>query len=217
MYSTDAAECYSGNLGFVHQVTRKCYGRLQGMGASLDYDDVLGEVEEAFVAAHAKFDPSQGFAFLTYFGRAAFNKVGRIADVVHEERVKHGVRSFEELSGDEDLAAIERIPCDGKTPEEFLEQRQDAAATIDKITNDLSPLARVIVEWIVSPPPALLEEIAKHEAYANHSRSLGVPHRNGAGVNIAFISKFLLLVSPELRRKEVAAAAREVRNIIDSL
>jgi hypothetical protein len=187
------------------------------MGASLDYDDVFGDVREAFLAAHAKFDPEQGFEFCTYFGRAAFNKIGRVAAIVQEERIENGVRSFEELTTDEDMAAVERIASDAKTPEQFLEQRQEAAAAIGKLTDGLSPIARLIVEWVVSPPPALLAEIAKHEAYANHSRSLGVACRNGAGVNISFICKFLRLVSPELSHKDIAAAGREVRHIIDTL
>lgn len=217
MYSIDVSECYAGNLGFVHKVTRQCYGRLQGMGASLDYDDVLGDVREAFLAAHAKFDPEQGFEFCTYFGRAAYNKIGRVAEVVEEERIKNGVRSFEELTSDDDLDAIERIASDAKTPDEFLQQRQEAAVAIDKITDGLSPLARVIVEWVVNPPKPMLAEIEKQEAYAAYSRSMGVPCRNSAGVNIGFICKFLRLAMPDVSQKDIAAAGREVRQIIDTL
>lgn len=215
MYSTDVSECYAGNLGFVHTIARKCYGRLQGMGAAKDYDDVFGDVRIAFLEAHQKFDPTKGFEFNTYFARSAYNRLNRVADSVEEERITNGVRSFEELSGDDDLAAVERIASEAMTPDEWLEQRE-AAEAMEQVIQGMSPMAALIVEWIAQPPAALLEEIVKHQAHAEYGRSLGQNARSFAGVNVHFICKFLRLTMPE-RTKEIAAAGREVRELIESL
>lgn len=215
MYSADVSECYAGNLGFVHTIARKCYGRLQRMGAALDYDDVFGDVRIAFLEAHQKFDPAKGFEFNTYFARSAYNRLNRVAETVEEERITNGVRSFEELTTDDDMHAIERIACEAVTPEEWSEQRE-AAEAMEQVVAGLSPIAGLIVEWIVRPPKLLLEEIAKHQAHAKHIRDLGQHTASHAGVNVSFIGKVLQLAMPD-RRKEVATAMKEVRNLMESL
>jgi RNA polymerase sigma factor (sigma-70 family) len=215
MYSADVSECYAGNLGFVHTIARKCYGRLQGMGAALDYDDVFGDVRIAFLEAHQKFDPTKGFEFNTYFARSAYNKLNRVAGDVEEERITNGVRSFEELTTDDDMHAVERIACQAITPEQWMEQRE-AADAMERVVERLSPIAGLIVEWIAQPPKALLEEIAKHQAHAEYARSVGENMRSFAGVNVSFICKFLRMTMPE-RAKEITAAGREVRELIDTL
>jgi RNA polymerase sigma factor (sigma-70 family) len=185
------------------------------MGAALDYDDVFGDVRIAFVEAHQKFDPTKGFEFNTYFARAAYNKLNRVAEDVEEERITNGVRSFEELTTDEDMHAIERIPCEAMTPDEWLERRE-ASEAMERVVEGLSPIAAVIVEWIAQPPKLLLEEVAKHQAHAEYARSVGQDMRSFAGVNVSFICKFLRLTMPE-RAKEITAAGKEVRKLIESL
>jgi hypothetical protein len=215
MYSADIVECYQGNLGFVHQIARKCYGRLLDLEASTQYDDVFADVREAFLLAHAKFDPSKGFAFTTYFGTAAYNRINRKAESSEEER-ENGVFSIEGMGDDESSNLLETVPSDAMTPEEILD-RQQCALQIEKAVQGMSPLAALIVEWIVSPPAALLEEIRKNQAHCDYSRSIGIRTRCAAGVNIGFICKFIRLVKKDVGTRDMAAAAQEVRRIIDTL
>lgn len=215
MYSADVVECYQGNLGLVHQIARKCYGRLQQLEASTQFDDVFADTREAFLLAHRKFDPALGFAFSTYFTRAAYNRINKIAEVDKESR-ENGVFSFEDLSGDENLNATERIASDAMTPEEMLE-RQENAQQVAAVVKSMSPVAALIVEWLVSPPAALLEEIQKHQAHCDYSRSIGIGTRCAAGLNIGFICKFMRVVLTDVSQNEIARAGREVRRVIDTL
>ncbi|MFT4064381.1 sigma factor [Paraburkholderia sp.] len=215
MYSADIVECYQGNLGFAHTVARKCYGRLLEIGASVEYDDVFADVREAFLDAHRSFDPSRGFAFNTYFGRCAYNRINKSAKALEEERITNGVRSFEEMSG-EDFDVSERIASEAMTPEEVLERRQQAEQ-VQTVVAGLSPIAALIVQWLVSPPEALMKEAAAQQAHCDYSRSIGIHTRCMAGVNIGFICKFIRLVMADVSHSEIARAAREVRRVIDTL
>lgn len=215
MYSADIVECYQGNLGFVHQIARRCYGRLLEIEASTQYDDVFADVREAFLLAHAKFDPDMGYAFTTYFGTAAYNRINRGAKSSEEER-ENGVMSLDGLGADEGSSILETIASDAMTPEEILD-RQQCAVQMERVVQGMSPLAALIVEWIVSPPAALLEEIRKNQAHCDYSRSIGVRARCSAGVNIGFICRFIRLLKKDVSHRDMAAAAQEVRRVIDTL
>ncbi|WKZ86248.1 hypothetical protein N5B55_04680 [Ralstonia pickettii] len=218
MYSTDVLECYQGNLGLVHKVARNCYRRLQAIGAAMDFEDVVGEVRQSLVVAHASFDPNQGFEFCTYFGRAAYNHMNRIAERVELERIENATYSIEEINagrGENATPVEETISSDAMTPDEVLEAKQRQARAV-RMTERLSPVAQLIVEWLVNPPPELLAEIARHRAHAEVARGMGLSRRSHAGLTLDFVSK-MIGTATGLPAKTIMNARREVQDVIDSL
>lgn len=96
--------------------------------------------------------------------------------------------------GELDFVSFEStLMSDSLSPEEQLELREQAAY----VMLDLSPLARLIIEWLTDPPEELLVELRAQAAHAEVCRSVGVRSRKGAtdGVTIESISKFLKLVN----------------------
>lgn len=104
--------------------------------------------------------------------------------------------SFTDLgSHDEEGAAPfeQSLASDAMTPEEAFEIKQAWA----HVSASLSPLAQLVVEWLKNPPPALMEELRKQEAHADHRVELGMRSKAALrdGVSIASVSRFLQLVS----------------------
>lgn len=113
-------------------------------------------------------------------------------------------------SGDEEGSIFESgIEGSAMTPEEILDFKQ----TFEQAKGKLSPLARLVMDWLIDPPAEMVRELACQDAYAEECVAQGV--RSGTrrdGVTIASIGKFLCLTG-EVTKGQVMLAEAELRQV----
>lgn len=221
---------YADNIGLIHAVARKGYGRLMGIGASIDYEDLVQELSETFIKAYDKFDEGAGAKFSTYFTFAAYNEINKIAERFERERngsvvvsvekkvgeygydvrrryLHGGTMSIEEMgAGLEDETGIEDIiPADTPTPEDIVGATSLAAAIMSK----LSPLAASIAGMAIDPPELIEREFIATQAYAEHARGNGEGRRCRSTLNITFVAS-VLEKTAGIPAGTIRAAKREI-------
>lgn len=163
---------YSENIGLIHSVARKGYGRLQAIGASVDYDDVFQDMTLVFIKSAELWD-SEKSKLSTYFTHAAYNELNRIAKRYEIERLELQIKSSEDLSQDEDFDIFEMVADNRITPDGEME----LSMLVDSIVSQISPLAFLIVSWVVLPPKDVLREMQAKKAHAEYCRGIGLSRR----------------------------------------
>lgn len=207
---TSASEYYQANIGLVHTVARKGHARLLAAGVGLDYDDVFQELSIVFLKAYEKFDAERGFKFSTYFWMSAYNKLNSWAQDMIDERLRHGVVSIQEMSANsgEEFDLEEVLMADPNTPESHYRVTQ----FLEHIARSLSPLAALILNWVVAPPPEMLSEIRKAEAYAVYGRQRGFNSRCMANVSPRYVANFICMIS-DVSQGETERALKEIERL----
>lgn len=240
----DLGRFYADNVGLIHVVARKGYGRLQGIGASVDYDDLFQDLSETFIKSFDGFDDDAG-KFSTYFITAARNKVNQIAEGYELDRM--GVKTTRYKSSEidtdtgkskwktrkekihagaisvEEMAAHRNEDDDGASVIESIdsgmaspEQIVEAQQELDYMLGRLSPLAATMVELTINPPAFIEHELVANEAHAEFARSNGIPRRNTASISVGFIAD-VLEKTTDLPTQTIRAAKREILEIAKDL
>lgn len=210
----DLDRFYADNVRLIHTVARKGYGRLQQIGASTDYDDLFQELTEVFIKSFDLFDESCGYQFSSYFVRAAYNKINRIAEGFEVERIDLGIRSIEELSDntEDGLDLEERIAGNAPTPDEIYEANETANA----LFSQLSPVAAMVVGMAIDPPCFIETEFEAAVAHAEYARSQGVERRARGSINTSFICN-VLEKTTNLTRSDLSKARREIAALAERI
>lgn len=150
-FSTD----YNDHMGLLHTFARKGWSRLIASQISVDYEDVVQELSVAFVKAINSYDPSKGYSFTAYAGRAMWNEFNRYAKKQINEATELGTLSIQALDArsdtDEGGDLYEVFDSGAPTPEEQLERKQEIIGNLRK----LSPTAKFLVSQMMSPSPEL--------------------------------------------------------------
>jgi DNA-directed RNA polymerase specialized sigma24 family protein len=206
----NAADYYKANVGLVHSVSKKGYGRLRSAGVGMDYEDIFQEMSIVFLKAYSGFDESQGFKFSTYYFRAAYNKLNTWAQKLIDERLEHGVVSIQELNHSEDgeNSLEDVLMVDATTPEAQYRVTQ----FLSHVNDSLTPLASLILAWVLQPPPQLMTEVKKAEANAQYGRTLGYNSRCMVNISPRYIAKFIQMIS-DVKQPEVDRALKEIERL----
>jgi hypothetical protein len=235
---------FEENIGLVHLQAKQGYRWAQGAGVAMDYDDMFQEASVAFVLAAEGYKPETGLKFSTYFSQVAFSQFRKtigvmtgvknlnptqraeIADRKAENKRRaaaaqaplldcnYGLSpvAFSHIGvGDDDAFSFEEtLESEAASPEQLLEYRQ----TWEETTARLSPLAKVMVEWLRDPPPELLKELQSQMAHADQRNAHGLRvYGLRDGLSIANIGKFLKLVS-NVTDGELALAKVELEQVV---
>lgn len=205
-----AADFYKANVGLVHSVSRKGFARLTAAKVGIDYEDVFQEMSMVFLKAYQGFDESRGFKFSTYFYMAAYNRLNAWAADMIDERVKHGVVSIDELNetSGEDLSLSETLLVDDTTPEDYVRAMQ----LLTHIKNKLSPLAGLILQWSIEPPPEVVQQIQAAQMNADYGRSRGLNSRCMAKPSVRYIAGFIRMIS-DVSAYEAERALKEIATL----
>lgn len=229
---------YADNIGLIHTVARKGYGRLMGIGAAVDYDDLVQELSEVFVKAFDGFEEGAG-KFSTYFTVAATNKINQIAEgyeldrtgvkttrylsdeidagtgkrkwKARREQIHSGAVSVEEMSSwseDGEGSILETIDSGSATPEEILQAQQELGAMLGR----LSPLAATMCEMALNPPEFMEREFIAVTAHAEYARSQNIERRGRNSLNVAFVAG-VLEKTTDLSVAAIRAAKREIMDL----
>ena len=153
------ATSYEHNKFLIVKIAKKCYARVVEFNLPMDFDDVLQEVRISWWQARESFDPQSGFRFSTYFVRSAYNNMNKVVNRLMR-RNPPGTITFDGDINNEGFSLDSVIESPDPRPDEVLEMISNAEEVLD----GLSDLARLAVEWIVTPPDFLLWEVgAKQE------------------------------------------------------
>lgn len=151
--------------------------------------------------------------------RRAENKRRGAAALAPLPDINYGIRAtpFSAMGaeGDDEFSPYEgTLESLSRSPEELLEAKQE----LQQATAKLSPLAQLVVEWLKSPPPELLKELAKSAAYASYSQASGAELRQlQDGLTINSIGKFLRMVDVNLRQEDTMQVRAELMNVVKQL
>lgn len=229
---------FEDNIGLVHFQAKRGFRWALSAGVAMNYDDLFQEASVAFLIAARGFKPELGIKFSAYYTQVAFSQfrcsIGLMTGVKNlngAQREQIAARALdnerrgalaqaplpncrfgldpESLSSKaaedstEDLLSCLASP-DG-TPEQIVEARQ----MVDNMVRSLSPLARLLVDWLSDPPEPLLQEVACQRAHADYCNEQGRQARGWRdGVTVAVIVKFLCVVG--VPKVELKSAEQEV-------
>lgn len=188
---------FDDHTGLVHNFARKGWGRMLAAHVNVEYEDVFQEMSVTFTKAVRTFDPSKGVAFTSYMGRAIWNDFNRYAQKHIDERMQLGLVSMDNIEGEDDNYFAESLASDERTPEESLERKQDM---LEKL-RALSPTAKFLAAQLISPPAALEEAFAAHQAEAVESGG-----RRVVGMTLRFIGSFY-----QIDARRMSAAIKELK------
>lgn len=214
MDRADFNKFYSKNVGLIHHVARKGYGRMLSVGASSCYDDLAQEMTVVFIKAFDGFSEEHGCKFSSYFTRAAHHRINRLIESIVEERITNKVRSVEEMNdrinanGDSAIDVSELIACERRTPEE------DAVLQdmFGRIVSELSPIAAKIAEWLVYPPESIERESVAHSKFAAIARDAGEARRSSEDINLTLVCDLLHMAG--VSRSALRVACRELKTTV---
>lgn len=132
----------------VYMVAYKVYSRVvaAGMTPRVAVDDLVQEGAICWMKAKEQFDPEQGTKFSTYLHNALWHNLNRYVN-----KQGHKIRTVNV----DDEAVFTQMEG-GDEPEKALV----AEATVRAKMEALSPRARLVIDWLITPPDWLLEEQA---------------------------------------------------------
>lgn len=190
------------NIGLVHKITRRVWGRAASFCSDMDYEDFFQEAQRTFLKAESGFDATRGVRFSTYISGAIMNRLNFIADEAIQSS-RYEVRSSAMTSSDEDHGEMmERISPDDRTLETEFEQER----LFDSILNRLSPVARIMFRETFKPSNKMIQEFQAKEALM---RKLGKPKLGYFYLNT--VAEFL--IRNGMSEKAVKNARREILNL----
>ncbi|TXN07948.1 hypothetical protein FV222_01555 [Methylobacterium sp. WL103] len=145
--------------------------RAHAAGAvSVTLEDVIAELNLAWVIASQKFNPNLGVPFAAYLARGMMNHANRFID----EQIGHSINAYSLDEGGSDDEGSERhewlVADMGQRQDEALEDKQ----MYERAMSELSVPAAQFVELLLNPPPALYEELDAINARTAHARSRGI-------------------------------------------
>lgn len=196
---------YRSNIGLVHKVAGRVHARMLAVGAAIEMDDIVQEASMTMLKAYRGFDPSKGFAFSSYFTRAALYDLNRLTKMHDRDARDLGVMSLHGRIGEDGEAIDMESTIDGAhgSPEEMLECKQLLARIGDK----LSPLAYKMLEVMLDPPEQFEREWAIQ-------RELGDTHLSE--MSLAFVAEFVGRLT-NANPLEIVSARREISRLRASL
>jgi RNA polymerase sigma factor (sigma-70 family) len=109
------------------------------------------------------------------------------------------------------------LASDALSPEDELIEREEREQAAQRAMSKLSPLAQLVVQWLQDPPPELLIELRKSDAYLERSREQGLRAYGVMrdGITIANIGRFLNLITDGAAKADFAQAQQELAALIE--
>lgn len=128
--------------------------RAAALASSLDREDIQQELTIIFMRCVRSFDPSKGVKFMTYTIQAFFHDMNRRLDR-DQRNWEEGV-TYQDTAGegDDEFSILDGVASEGASPEELME----ALSCLEWAFDSLSEEARVLVNALVDPPDAVLQQ-----------------------------------------------------------
>lgn len=182
----------------ISHVAKKWNPRFKQFG--FDLDDLVQEGFIVCMTVSKTFDPSKGYAFSTYFV-TSLNR--------HFLNLLLGLQRLPMQSVEigDDLSLLDMIEDEAENPEKEVL----AEAEIKSAIKSLSPLARLMAELLIDPPPYLREQFDALEAKRKMAQQIGVDERYPSEINSTFLAS--LLGAAGICNNELSKAKDELRRL----
>jgi hypothetical protein len=203
--SNTSALNYKDYEGLVAWCASKILRRAAAQGLHLEIKDVTQEVAMVWVRCAARFDPSRGVKFSTYFARAAAHEYGDIVAGLCPDRGRV-VASLNDPVRTHDGGEMERIEC---TPDDNAEDPERQLLQSDHLAQALAvrPLLRRVAEICAAPDVEMRRELAALKSQSEWARQLGVKAHHQLPTGL----------TPRMVGKAVGFNWRDRRLLIESL
>lgn len=164
----------------VHSVAYSWWRVIKVTSLGMEFEDVLQEAWIVCLSAQKRFDPSKGWAFSTYFYTAARNHF--VAMIKTSSKLQ---TVSPEL--DDDFSLFDQLADESENPEQELCGAQQVRYRLD----GANPLARMMVELIMTPPPCIQAQFDAVNSKRAKAKACGFDERHPAEINLVFISDLL--------------------------
>lgn len=164
----------------VHSVAYNWWRVISNTNLGMEFEDVLQEAWIVCLNAQKRFDPSKGWAFSTYLYTAARNHFVAM--------IKAGSK-LQTISPqlDDDFSLFDQVADESENPEQELCGVQQVRYRLDGAT----PLTRMMVELIMTPPPCIQAQFDAVNAKRAQAKISGFDERHPIEINLAFVSDIL--------------------------
>lgn len=151
----------------IHQYERllaslahKAVRRAEAAGIVVEFDELFQEAKITFFRARDLFEPEHGVKFSTYLWRAVRNNLNALSKKAGF--IQSRTDSLDRTIGEDEEGSLhDVIPASIETMDERLERLEAESEMFSR----LSPEARMVVAVLDSPPPELVKEIRRMEAF----------------------------------------------------
>lgn len=183
---TDATD-YESCRRLIHWFGSRAYRRLIAAGGrAVEYDDVIQELNIAWTIAREKWNPDMGVPFVAYLKRGMQLAINRFIDreLRFDQNASHSLQ-FSALEGESEFSEIV-ADTETHTPEDIVM----ASLMTEYAFDQLSPLARSVLECVLSPPNELQAELNALQAKKRYAKERGFCVGGVSEVSLSFVMDF---------------------------
>lgn len=183
---------FEQNKGLLHKFTKMGFGRLQGAGVEIEYEDVFQEMTVSFIKAHRTFDSSKGFSFSAYFGRSCMNNFNKwAANLCREQRELGLIRAtdmnFGEFEDKGDVLDYFYEDGEQQSPEDMMIAIEEVRQRVGSLSLD----AKRMVLHLIAPTQSMRDVFDEEVADAHEMRAQGHNVKISRDHNFSFIGRDL--------------------------
>lgn len=147
----------------LYKLAIKCHARVAGLGLSMDFDDVMQEMNMSYVRAQAAWKPDGGSRFSTYCTTACLNNFNQRVERAQAERVNLGMISYDEAMGgvEEDTDPTEFMIQNGDSVdshEDSIVRKEEMMARLNSLSHGSR---RLIMALLMDERQAGVDKAAK--------------------------------------------------------
>lgn len=188
------AEQYKAVAGIMKSLANQHFTRLRSMGASLEFEDLMGEAHIAYCKALEGFDPERGIKFSTYLYTAVSNRLVRFEGNVRDQ-LRNEQSADVEIGDEGGTTLLDMIASEGQSALDGMVTRQEVQMRL----SGLSVNALQVLMLLEDTPPAVMRELKRQQAFSATCKREGFA-APAITLNVKFICD-LLGLSDSTRRK----------------
>jgi len=201
---TDLLPDMADYKGMLIKLSRRAQSRLRTAGVEADFDDIMQEAQITFMRAAELYDNTRQVKFSTYLWSAISMNLNRYCD--NQRSAVHKTGSlFEPIGEDGELIDVLEDP-NAMDPADVLEREETARRTLE----EFSDLTRRVLEQLIAPSNALVEEIERMKAFSARCKEAGYASPN-VKLSVDTICQVMGMSEAQLK-----ATRREVRGFMNS-
>lgn len=203
---------FQENEKLIHFASQKASRRFAAAGLAdhFDYDEIHGQLREVFIKSYHGFDPERA-KFSTYFVTAATNAVTNEIERLYRYEMKTISGSQSHTGEDSEGEWFDSFADESSSTEEEVELQSE----INHLRDSLSPMARTLLDYSMSPPDFVKQEFYAQRAQCAFASANGLKTSHAVEIDIKFVANCLKMTvdTPEAQRF-IVNAVNEVKTAV---
>lgn len=184
----------------IHHAAWRWWTVIEKLGLSMEFEDVVQEAYLVSLNAQRQFDVEKGWTFSTYFMTAARNHFREL--IKRMRRV-----SAISVEQDDETSLLDTLSDESQCPDREVQVSKDMQQRLAQ----MSPLSRLVVDLLLSPPPELAAQFDALDAKRHHMRKLGTGERFPLDMNAGFVCDLVRQMGAS--HADVAIVRRELQEL----